>query len=512
MSDAQLNDAQHVITYGQQIEHLHPGISLFDAASHGPEELKAYLRNKVQPIDRVAFVVGPGFVTDSMHGQAIKVIRSMLVEKALAQTMSQKTLHRTSRLVGSNILHNLGQAARLGTSFASNNQFHGTPPPAFIVGAGPSLDANIAEIKEAQRRGIIIAVDVAGPALSRAGISPDFWISLESSPMREHLVASNLEGTRALVLDMSCSPDLVDEAMSTNIPVMFTTTLDNAVHWASRMFGALPIANGGSVSTLAMSLAIMWRCNPIVLVGQDHAFGPEHDLHYYASGSLYGDTTIKLGDNRVAEFVGAKKHHPAQLIPVQAWGGQGIVMTMGDYLAYNRWFARAAHAYSRTALGPATQWIDCTEGGARKGPPWREERLAGLVRGLPANSCWNISEPTPSSQDTLRYLVEREYSIIISHGRQMLELSTRVMAGQAAGDPAAAHDEIKLRELSFDLPVFSCFCAPAFAKLKLTHGMPFRERRRAYCQASHAATEDMLEVAIAAATRYCPRHLSPPTL
>ncbi|MCH2108744.1 MAG: DUF115 domain-containing protein, partial [Polyangiaceae bacterium] len=63
----------------------------------------------------------------------------------------------------------------------SLNQLEGTcrGVPAFIVGAGPSLEKNLALIGKAVGRGVVFAVNSSGRALERAGIVPQFFGCLE---------------------------------------------------------------------------------------------------------------------------------------------------------------------------------------------------------------------------------------------------------------------------------------------------------------------------------------------
>lgn len=51
--------------------------------------------------------------------------------------------------------------------------------PAFVVGVGPSLDADIKDLKAVKRRGIIVSTDAALRALLANGITPDLVLSLD---------------------------------------------------------------------------------------------------------------------------------------------------------------------------------------------------------------------------------------------------------------------------------------------------------------------------------------------
>src|SRR5262249_26078794 len=51
--------------------------------------------------------------------------------------------------------------------------------PAFVVGAGPSLDKNGPLLQEAARKGIVMAVNTSGRALVRHGVTPQVLACIE---------------------------------------------------------------------------------------------------------------------------------------------------------------------------------------------------------------------------------------------------------------------------------------------------------------------------------------------
>ena len=61
----------------------------------------------------------------------------------------------------------------------NNNKYKGKP--FFLVGAGPSLDKNIDNLKEYQKTSIIMCADVVLPVLLDHGIIPDFVVTIDPS-------------------------------------------------------------------------------------------------------------------------------------------------------------------------------------------------------------------------------------------------------------------------------------------------------------------------------------------
>ena len=91
-----------------------------------------------------------------------------------------------------NIIHvNMGYDTKQFTEFIPRDI------PTFIVGAGPSLDKNIDELKRAKGKGFIIACDTAVRPLLAHGIVPDLYVLVDGlKPV--HLIKA--EGTETIPL------------------------------------------------------------------------------------------------------------------------------------------------------------------------------------------------------------------------------------------------------------------------------------------------------------------------
>lgn len=142
--------------------------------------------------------------------------------------------------------------------------------PAILVSAGPSLNKNINELKNAKNKAFILAVDTAVKPLLKAGIVPDAFVTIDPVKplnlldMEEILdipviapVMSNAEihkrqrGKRIFYSDGSI------------IPL-------SAYAAAGKIFPSVSV--GGSVACSGFSLLYKMGFNTIIFVGQDLAF------------------------------------------------------------------------------------------------------------------------------------------------------------------------------------------------------------------------------------------------
>lgn len=151
--------------------------------------------------------------------------------------------------------------------------------PAVICSAGPSLDAALEYLKPLQRRFLIMCVDNAYKRVTAAGIRPDVTLTVDAQP------------TVTDMFSTYCRGDLVAWCPFQDYGLYLKIGGDNLVCYTEEMevnpiwtdiqneyfnkkinprWGSL--AAGGTVSTIAVSLAFLMHCNPIIHVGLDLAY------------------------------------------------------------------------------------------------------------------------------------------------------------------------------------------------------------------------------------------------
>jgi len=217
------------------------------------------------------------------------------------------------------------------------NRFEGMP--VIIVSAGPSLNKNIHLLKAAKGKAIIFAVGTAVKALNKWDIEPDFIFSIDPHPLNyEHFKGVDVGGA-ALVAEIQ-SNHMIFENYRGPIFVSGNTPI---LKWFGDSIKAKGIIeSGGSVANNAFAAAYKMGANPIILVGQDLAYG--RDGHSHAAGTNYEDN-IYSGSENLTYF------------NIKANDG-GELLTDRAFYQFLTFFQLWIEKY------PEREYINATEGGA----------------------------------------------------------------------------------------------------------------------------------------------------
>lgn len=169
-----------------------------------------------------------------------------------------------------NTLANLPSIVSEGDAGALAGAFAGTP--AFVVGAGPSLDLNLRALERLQHRAIVVAVDTALRPLVAAGIRPHLVIGVDPSELNarhlQHL--PDVSGVW-LVAEGSLDPSVFMPFVGRT----FTFCVSDHEPWPWLRESGLTrgsLRAWGSVLTTAFDLACRMGCDPIVFAGADLAY------------------------------------------------------------------------------------------------------------------------------------------------------------------------------------------------------------------------------------------------
>lgn len=149
--------------------------------------------------------------------------------------------------------------------------------PAVIVATGPSLKKNMHLLKGLEDKALIISVDASFRLLMDNEIKPHMVTSLE----REHAVQQffeNFETEQVKDVYMTACPVLFNHVyQSYNGPKIIAYRNFDHFKWLQIDRGILDIKL--SSSNMAFKIAEVLGCNPIILVGQDLAYGPNNETH-----------------------------------------------------------------------------------------------------------------------------------------------------------------------------------------------------------------------------------------
>jgi len=174
-----------------------------------------------------------------------------------------------------NMLDNVSEIANNPGINLLYDKFKGRP--AVIVATGPSLKKNMHLLKDLYGKALIISVDASFKFLMANGIKPHMVTSLE----REHEVQQFFDGF---------DPDEVKDVYMTACPVLFNHVYQSytgpqiIVYRNFDHFKWLEIDRGIldvklSSSNMAFKVAEALGCDPIILVGQDLAYGENDETH-----------------------------------------------------------------------------------------------------------------------------------------------------------------------------------------------------------------------------------------
>lgn len=271
-------------------------------------------------------------------------------------------------------LQNLPIIAREGDAASLDNCFRNVP--AVIVGAGPSLDENISEIKRWRDRCLLIAADTALPPLTRIGLNPDLVVAVDPSEWNaRHLVSRRALNDTWLVAEGSVHPSVFPRFAGR------TFTFEVSGHEPWPWFGAHGLKRGrllawGSVVTSAFDLAVRMGCNPIVFSGLDLAFtGGRTYCRHTAHEEIWGKW-IEAGDTweNVWSFLVSQQPQQTQLDLHRR-----PTITSPYLIAFRNWLVE------RIAASPADRaFVNTTGAGLLYGPRIEQSTLAAALESKPA--------------------------------------------------------------------------------------------------------------------------------
>ncbi|MFK2827254.1 DUF115 domain-containing protein, partial [Bacillus sp. B190/17] len=161
--------------------------------------------------------------------------------------------------------------------------------PAIIVSAGPSLNKNIKELKRIKDKAVIIAVDTIVSKLLIEDIIPDFVCSVERGKETYEYFYKDKNIHKDVTL---VGPPLLDPRIFAEFQGDIMLPMRNGVaeyNWLQRLLGLENdsfIEMGSSCAHVAFGLAMHLGASPIILAGQDLAYGSKVG-ESHAAGTIY---------------------------------------------------------------------------------------------------------------------------------------------------------------------------------------------------------------------------------
>ncbi len=235
--------------------------------------------------------------------------------------------------------------------------------PMVIVAPGPSLANNAALLRGLQGKAIITCFSHSLKPVLAAGVVPDFVVTVDPQDVRYHFAGCDLSQT-CLVNAATVHPSLFDLPAKRFLTLSANCAIDDWIFDALGEDALVP--GGGSVATSAFSLALRWKCDPIIFVGLDLSFPGGQ---YYVSTSSDGNARANVVDGvmRVEGwspgFTAMKTDNqrgdsaPERVVELPGWHG-GTVPSSHMFGLFHRWFVERMKHVGDTRV------LNCTEGGA----------------------------------------------------------------------------------------------------------------------------------------------------
>ncbi|KAA8756253.1 motility associated factor glycosyltransferase family protein [Paenibacillus sp. UASWS1643] len=217
--------------------------------------------------------------------------------------------------------------------------------PAIVVAAGPSLNKNIKELKKFKGKAVIVAVDTIAERLCQEGIVPDFICSIERGELTYSYFYKDKSypSEVTLVAPLLVYPEIFEEFQGeVIIPIRDNVGEYNWLKEILNLTQDNSISIGLSCAHIAFGFAEHLGASPIVLVGQDLAYGNSL-AETHASNTIYDQKPINA-DN-VAKRVYTKGYSGSDVATTDTWN------------AFRNWFE--AEIYNKQL-----NVINATEGGA----------------------------------------------------------------------------------------------------------------------------------------------------
>jgi hypothetical protein len=353
--------------------------------------------------------------------------------------------------------------------------------PAFIIGAGPSLDKNAHLITEAARKGIVFSTNSGAVSLAKRGIEPQVVCCIESIDASSKLRGLPFIDRAVRAFSLSAAPQTLRTGRGPLLPVHEAIAQYSGALEELTGHGGLPMS--GSVSTIAFSLARLLGCSPIVLIGQDLAYSGGRT---YASGTGYETSSAEVDAKRGVirlkwneemlrvhgDEQGAARDQE-ELRRVPAWGGEGEVDSSAGFAGILSWFETTAELLVKT--GSTIRLINATEGGVHiKG--FEDLRLADALSALgeraisPESIAQDVRERwTPITQDQIAGWLEkhaasaREVRRVARRLRRYARHGARVTVSGKPAEVTRAYDHMERAEAALREAVIECPLVDAWA-------------------------------------------------
>lgn len=288
----------------------------------------------------------------SLFPKEAAVFRDVVQAARVRQGVTEKTKQEKGLLFLRNMEANFRRVLKLPLVTDLRDKLAGRP--GFIVGSGPGLEKNGRLLQEAAGRGLILAASSALRPLRSLGVTPDIGVFVEGEDTSRFLEGA--EGDPPLPLALASAVHPAHFEVPGYVHGAYHLTRGAAYLFGTESF----VPTAGTAGTAAFSLGLIMGLNPLVLIGQDQAYGP---LGLHAQGAPETANPRPFRDH----------------FTVAGTQGQPV-RTNSTFAASLHWYAESVRYLRRTR--PDRVLINANESGARI-PGMPEQTLGDVLQRLP---------------------------------------------------------------------------------------------------------------------------------
>jgi hypothetical protein len=258
------------------------------------------------------------------------LVRSLLDRR----DVNLNTLRRFGRLWVRNLLNNLDEFLRAPGVLSLEGLFDGIP--ALVLAAGPSLEAVLERLSELRERLLLVAVDTSYPLCRRAGVEPDFLVTVDPQYWNSRHLDRMRIREAVLVSEPAAHPSLFHWPEAARPALYFVSSFFPIGTFLEELTGTRGrVGAGGSVATTGWDLARLLGARPLYMAGLDLGF-PGRRTH--CRGAFFEERRHGLSDRlQPAELAGFRALTEAGAFPVRSNTG-GTTLTDRRMVIYQWWF------------------------------------------------------------------------------------------------------------------------------------------------------------------------------
>ncbi|MBI5892611.1 MAG: motility associated factor glycosyltransferase family protein [Deltaproteobacteria bacterium] len=363
---------EKIIVYEPRLEILKSVLSTVDLKDvlskdsfhlcHTLNNLGDTVRNHTEGMEDLLVYYTPPYkqaFSEELRAFTNRVQNAYITNKVLIKT------EITSRVMwNDNYLANLKYFAKYRAIDALHGRFKDTP--LVIVGAGPSLKKNARLLKDIKDKAVIIAAITAYKPLLNFGVIPHFLIASEKIDLAEYFTNGKEDKEIRLILGDLSHPNVFKSDVKGKF--VFYDQYVNLSAEQMKLWGSCYFpSSGGSVTTTALDMGLMFGCNPIVFIGQDLSFSEGKG---YTDGTVYKEKSIVIDKEKGLVKVdydymylsGDVKYVQEHSVLWLKGLNEEWVASKYDWVTFHQWFENYMAWLKKEH--PSEIVVNATEGGA----------------------------------------------------------------------------------------------------------------------------------------------------